>query len=140
MPAKRTMRFFGNDIRDEFVARGEDLRFAGFPGSHQFLVHSEAFSTDLLRQGNRKTVAQQFEEGNPILSGVDYPLPVSSAEGQTVRPQFDRSNPQPHAARRDVHGALDLSIIRVNIIRNRESQRCYRNFRLAPGSEDIDTA
>ena len=40
MPAKRTMRSLGDEIRDELVVRGEELGFGGFPGGGQCPIHN----------------------------------------------------------------------------------------------------
>jgi hypothetical protein len=60
---------FGREIRDEFVARGEDLGFAGFPGSDQCPIHRAASSKGILRQSEDSTAA---------ISGRESDLPVGA--------------------------------------------------------------
>ena len=37
---KKNDEVFGNEIRDEFVTRGEELSFGGLPGAGQFPIHN----------------------------------------------------------------------------------------------------
>src|ERR1700722_3699557 len=68
----------GRDIRDDFVARGEDLDFAGFPGSNQCPMH---------RAVSSKRVLRQTEDCREAISGRESHLPVR----QIPEPAFSYS-------------------------------------------------
>jgi hypothetical protein len=88
---------FGHEIRDELVARGEDLGFAGFPGRDQCPMHRAASSKGILRQS---------EDCTEAFSGRESHLPVAKV---TVRCGMKRgrisavlcTDPQVHPAKRN---------------------------------------
>ena len=66
-------KVFGREIRDELVARGEDLGFAGLPGSDQCPMHRAASSKGILRQS---------EDCTEAISGRESHLPVTASGGE----------------------------------------------------------
>ena len=56
---------FGGEVGDEFVMRGEDLGFGGFPGRDYFQSHRR-FAANTLR--NRGSVARRCQEENWVIN------------------------------------------------------------------------